>query len=226
MTLNPSGFLATPTSATAPAVLVLHAWWGLNATIRSFCQRLADAGFVAFAPDLYRGQVADTIPAAEALGAALDKESARARADIVAAARFLTERGAGPIGNPATNSSTNPALAVIGFSLGAYYALDLAATHPALVSRGVLFYGTGSDDVSRSRAAWLGHFAANDPYEPPENVEALEAALRQTGRPVTFHRYPGTGHWFFEPDRAEAYDATAAALAWDRTLDFLQGAGE
>jgi carboxymethylenebutenolidase len=38
---------------------------------------------------------------------------------------------------------------------------------------------------------------------------------------VTFYRYPGTGHWFCEPDRTDAYDPTAAELAWERTLTFL-----
>jgi carboxymethylenebutenolidase len=86
----------------------------------------------------------------------------------------------------------------------------------------VLFYGTGPVDLSRSRAAYQGHFAANDPYEPAEYVDALEEGMRKTGRPVEFHRYADVGHWFFEPDRADAYDAEAAGLAWERTLEFLK----
>jgi carboxymethylenebutenolidase len=62
---DPQAFLATPTSGTGPGVLVLHAWWGLNDTMKAFCSRLADAGFVAFAPDLYHGKIADTIPDAK-----------------------------------------------------------------------------------------------------------------------------------------------------------------
>ena len=58
------GYLATPEHGEGPGVLVLHAWWGLNDTMRAVCMRLAEAGFVAFAPDLYHGKVADTIPAA------------------------------------------------------------------------------------------------------------------------------------------------------------------
>ena len=77
-------------------------------------------------------------------------------------------------------------------------------------------------DFSSSRAAYLGHFADNDEYEPQANVDALEEALRRAGRRVTFHRYAGTGHWFFEPDRPQAYNEVAAKLAWDRTLAFLQ----
>ena len=113
-------------------------------------------------------------------------------------------------------------LAVIGFSLGAYYALDLAAADPEHIRSVVLFYGTGGGDFSSSRAAYLGHFADNDEYEPQANVDALEDALRRAGRQVTFHRYAGTGHWFFEPDRSQAYNRGAANLAWERTLTFLQ----
>jgi carboxymethylenebutenolidase len=73
-----------------------------------------------------------------------------------------------------------------------------------------------------SRAAYLGHFAENDEFEPASNVDDLEESLRRAGRPVTFHRYGGTGHWFFEPDRPQTYNPAAARLAWDRTLAFLR----
>lgn len=209
---QPDGFLAVPSTGNGGAVLVLHAWWGLNKTMKDFCTRLADAGFVAFAPDLYHGKVAGTIPDAEVLGKALDADADRAKAEIADAARFLSER-AGP---------EHPALAVIGFSLGAYYALDLSAADPERIRSVVLFYGTGPADFTKSRASYLGHFAEVDEYEPQSYVDELEAALRSAGRPVTFHRYPGTGHWFFEPDRPQAFDPPAATLAWDRTLAFLR----
>src|SRR5206468_3439303 len=117
-------------SGTGKPVLVLHAWWGLNDTIRSICTRLAEAGFVAFAPDLYHGQIARTIPEAEALGSALDANHVQAEAEIVEATRFLEER-AGQAGG----------VAVLSFSLGAYYALELADADPEHVHSIVLFYG-------------------------------------------------------------------------------------
>ncbi len=207
---QPAGFLAVPPSGAGSGVLVLHAWWGLNATTRAFCTRLADAGFVAFAPDLYGGRVADTVAGAEALARGLDGN--RANADVAAAARFVGER-AGPGGR---------GIAVIGFSLGASYALDLAEADPERVRSVVLFYGTGASEFPHARAAYLGHFAANDPFEPKASVDGLEESLRRAGRAVTFHRYPDTGHWFFEPDRVDAYDREAAELAWERTLAFLR----
>ena len=208
---KPDGFLAVPPSGRGPGVLVLHAWWGLNDTIKAVCTRLAEAGFVAFAPDLYHGQAADTIPGAEALVKALDSNHLQAKAEIANATMFLNER-VGP---------DNRGIAVMGFSLGAYYALDLAATHPGHIHSVVLCYGTGDGDFGNSKAAYLGHFADNDEFEPQSNVDNLEANLRRVGRPVTFYIYPGTAHWFFEPDRPQ-YNPAAASLAWERTLAFLR----
>jgi carboxymethylenebutenolidase len=206
---QPDGYLAVPPTGTGPGVLVLHAWWGLNDTIKTFCTRLAESGFVVFAPDLYHGKVADTIPDAETLGKALDANHLQARAEIVEATRFLSERA-------------DRGLAVIGFSLGAYYALDLSAADPEHIRSVVVFYGTGADDFTNSQADYLGHFAETDEFEPQSNVDHLEESLKRAGRPVTFYRYSGTGHWFFEPDRPESYNQVAASLAWDRTLAFLK----
>jgi carboxymethylenebutenolidase len=209
---QPQGFLAVPPTGKGKGVLVLHAWWGLNDTIKAFCTRLVESGFVAFAPDLYHGQVTDNIAEAETLGNALDTNHLQAKADIADATMFLNERA----------SQVDRGLAVIGFSLGAYYALDLAAADPEQIRSVVLFYGTGGGDFSSSRAAYLGHFAEKDEFEPQANVDNLEESLRRAGHPVTFYRYSNTGHWFFEPDRTQAYHQAAASLAWSRTLAFLK----
>jgi len=208
---QPQGFLAVPPTGKGPGVLVLHAWWGLNDTMKAFCTQLAESGVVAFAPDLYHGKVADNIADAETLGKALDTNHLQAKADIADATMFLNER----VGQ------ADRGLAVIGFSLGAYYALDLAATDPEHIRSVVVFYGTGGGDYSSSRAAYLGHFAEKDEFEPQSNIDDLEESLRRAGRPVTFYRYSGTGHWFFERDRQGAYNHEAATLAWERTLSFL-----
>jgi carboxymethylenebutenolidase len=204
------GYLAVPESGKGPGVLVLHPWWGLNDTMKELCDRLAGEGFIACAPDLYHGQVAVTIEEAEVLSSKLDPE--QAKADIAEAVKLLWER-ANPEGQ---------GLGVMGFSLGAYFALGLAVDTPEPVRAVVLFYGTGPGDHPRSKAAYLGHFAQIDDYEPATEVEGLESALRTAGRPVTFYRYEGVGHWFFEPDRREAYNQPAAQLAWERTISFLR----
>jgi carboxymethylenebutenolidase len=213
MTLTqPQGFLTAPPDGKGAGVLVLHAWWGLNDTIKAFCRRLAQSGFVVFAPDLYHGKVADSIPEAEILGSALDGNHLQAEAEVANAARFLFEHAGQP----------KEGLAVVGFSLGAYYALQLSTTDPELIRSVVVFYGSGVEDFSNAKAAYLGHFAENDPYEPAAHVDYLEEALRKANRQASIYRYPGTGHWFFEPDRKQNYHPAAAELAWDRTLAFLK----
>lgn len=209
--VQPEGYLAMPTAGQGSPVLVLHAWWGLNETVQAFCRRLAEAGFVVFAPDLYHGKVTDQIVEAEALVTALDANFQKARAEVAEAVAFLK-----------TRADQAGGVAVIGFSLGAFYALDLSASDPQNIRSVVLFYGTGPADFDHAQAEYIGHFAANDPFEPQSNVEELREALKKAGRTVTFYVYPSTGHWFFEPDRADAYDASAAELAWERTLAFLK----
>src|SRR5437763_16850 len=126
---QPDGYLALPAAGGGSPVLVLHAWWGLNDTIKAFCTRLAEAGFVAFAPDLYHGQVAEDIPGAEKLARALGANQQQAKSEIAGAVTFLNERA----------GQTAAGLAVIGFSLGASYALDLAGDLEQLSSV-VVFY--------------------------------------------------------------------------------------
>jgi carboxymethylenebutenolidase len=75
-------------------------------------------------------------------------------------------------------------------------------------------------DYSKASAAYLCHFAQDDPFEPAESVAQMEQALQAAGRPVTCYTYPGTKHWFFEDNRPE-YDAEAARVAWERTIAFL-----
>jgi carboxymethylenebutenolidase len=203
-------YVAVPAAGrSGPGVLVLHAWWGLNDTFRDLADRLADEGFVALAPDLFGDSgVVKTVDEAEA------RTEAASGADMAARAESGLEE---VLAHPAVIGRQ---VGVVGFSLGAAWALKLSQHRPE-VAAVVAFYGTADGDYSRSHAAYLGHYAPGDEWEPDDDVDTFEAKLRAAGRPVSFERYAGARHWFFEPDRPE-YDRAAADLAWNRTIAFLR----
>ncbi len=210
-----SAYLAVPEQGSGPGVLVLHAWWGLTEPFRHVCDRLAEAGFVALAPDLYRGKTTASVEEAEALGAALDRDVERWRGDIAGAVQFLRHHEA------THRADGRGTLALVGFSLGGAYALDMSVTLAEEIAAVVTFYVAWPEpDYRRASAAYLCHFAEDDPFEPAESVAQMEQALQAAGRPVTCYTYPGTTHWFFEENRPE-YDAQAARVAWERTIAFL-----
>lgn len=206
-------YLAVPPSGKGAGVLVLHAWWGLNDVFRDFCDRLAQAGFVALAPDMFSGKIARTVEEAEQLVSHLNWE--QVFPPIILSAMEVLRK------HPAVSGN---GLGIVGLSFGEYWALWLAQQKPELIRAVTLFYGTngGGGDFQQSKAAFLGHFAETDPNEPVPVIQALEKNLKSVNRPTTFYTYPGTGHWFFEKDRPDAYNAQAAQLAWDRTIAFLR----
>ncbi|CAN5866598.1 dienelactone hydrolase family protein [soil metagenome] len=205
-----TAYLVEPPGGHGPGVLVLHAWWGLTPFFRGICDRLAAAGYTALAPDLHLGDTAETPDEAERLLASNDPNRV---ADLVlssaATLRLAPSTPDAPIG-------------VLGFSMGASWALWLSARAPAQVDAAAVFYGAQNVDFVDARAAFLGHFAEHDEFVSDDELVAMEAHLRLVGKDVEFHRYPGTGHWFFEEDREAAYDRAAAEQAWERTIDFFR----
>lgn len=204
-----TGYLAVPVAGKGPGVIVLHAWWGLTPFFMGMCDRLAEQGFVAFAPDQHEGRTAATIDEAKAL---MESQDQQRTGDVaIAATKLLAEHSA----------VQGADLGVIGFSMGAAWAIVLSTYAPEHIAGVVLFYGSYAIDFTPARAVFQGHFAVADEWESEEDVRRMESAMREAGREVTLYRYPGTGHWFFEQDRT-AYDDNAARLAWERTLTFLR----
>jgi carboxymethylenebutenolidase len=194
---------------TGPGVLVLHSWWGLTPMFKDLCDRLADEGFVALAPDLLDGRRPETAAEAELELAEVDpNESAALILSSIVALRSQTDDPDGPV-------------AVLGFSMGASWVLWLATRQPDSVRSVVAYYGTQDIAFDDLTAPVLAHFAETDPFVSDDDVAYLEAQLRLLGKEVEVVRHPGTGHWFAEPDR-DAYDAAAAERAWVRTVDFLR----
>jgi len=202
------GYWDKPKSGQGPAVLVLPAWWGLNSFFKGLCDRLADEGFTAFAPDLYQGKTASTVDEAKTLRSRLNQKQTYADLLRTVDELYQLDGISKPIG-------------VIGFSMGARFGLELSAQKTKEISAVVSFYGASNVDYSSSNAAYLGHFAEKDEWVAASGVKKLERTLRSAGRPVSFYTYPGTGHWFFEADRPDAYVPSSAQLAWERTIEFL-----
>lgn len=199
------GYRAAPGDG-GPGVLVLHAWWGLNDDVRAFADGLSTSGFVVHAPDLFSGVTATTASEATALHKALDRT--RLNAELLKAAAALAA------------ASSTATIGVVGFSLGANWAVSLAKYRPDIIDRLVLYYGKGTGSLGKVRARILVHLAETDDFL--SNFAGFRANVDKAEIEMTVHQYSGTGHWFAEPSVADAYDATAAASAFQRTLTFLR----
>lgn len=206
------GYLALPARGSGPGVLVLQEWWGLVDHIRDVCDRLARAGFVALAPDLYRGESASDPDAAGRL--MMDLEIPRAARDLDAAVTALLNE-TGTVGG---------SVGVVGFCMGGQLAL-LAATQNRRIGAAVDCYGIHPNvelEFESLAAPVLGIFAERDSFVPPDAARKLEAALRAAGKRVDFTIFPGVDHAFLNDTRADVYDAPAAERAWGLIVSFLR----
>jgi carboxymethylenebutenolidase len=203
------GYLALPDTP-GPAVLVLHDWYGLLPHVRRACDELAAEGFVALAPDLYRGRSALTPAEAERLRDAL--ESATALRVVRAAREWV-----------ATHPQVAPRrVGMVGFSLGAWFALR-AATEGRFDVVVTYYAALEGADLAPIPCPVLGHYAERDEFDgPPEEVPArFFAFLAGGGTPAEHHVYAGTEHSFANAD-VPLYAEEAAKTAWTRTVGFLK----
>jgi carboxymethylenebutenolidase len=205
------GYLARPREGAGkwPAVLVVHENRGLNPYIEDVTRRLAVANFLAFAPDALTplGGYPGNDDKGRELQATLDR--AKILEDMAAGAAFVRD-----------HPSSTRKLGVIGFCFGGFVANALAVRMPDLEAA-VPFYGgqPPAADVPKIKASLLLHYAGND-TRVNEGWPAYEAALKANKADYTAHFYDGANHGFHN-DTTPRYDAAAAKLAWDRTLEFL-----
>jgi carboxymethylenebutenolidase len=209
------GYLAAPASVHGPATIVLQEWWGVDEHIRTICDRLAAEGFFALAPDLYRGETTAEPSEAQQKMMALSMEEAEK--DMCGAAEYLASL-------PGVEGS---GVAAIGFCLGGGLAVWAAATCPNIVAAVSYYYVMphGRPDFTGISGPVLGHFGTADEFIPLEDADQLESELRDAGVDVTFHRYEGGGHAFFnDTNRLGTYDPDLAQSSWERTISFLRSA--
>jgi carboxymethylenebutenolidase len=192
-----------------PAVLVIHENRGLNPHIEDVARRIALEGYLVLAPDALGplGGYPGDEDKARSLFATLDQK--KTAEDFAAAAQWLQ-----------THPESTGKLGAVGFCYGGGVAHALAVRMPGL-SAAVPFYGNhpSPDDAAKVKAPLLIHFAGVD-----ERINAAwpayEVALKAAGVRYTAHQYPGTQHGFHN-DTTPRFDASAAKLAWERTLAFF-----
>jgi carboxymethylenebutenolidase len=201
----------------APGVVVIQEWWGLNDQIKHVAERLAGAGYHVLVPDLYKGKVTVEEAEAEHLMGKLDFADATTQ-DVRGAVQFLKEN--------------SPKVAVLGFCMGGALTI-LSAVHIREADAAVCWYGVPPEDAVDARAIKLplqGHFAKHDEFFPPEQVQALEKRLKEGNVSYEFYWYDAKhafgnetlgGHNPHVEKLADHYEPEAAHLAWQRTLDFL-----
>src|ERR1700720_366112 len=210
-------YIARPTVLPAPAVVVLHEVFGVNADIRKTCDELAEQGFIAVAPDLFWRQEpgVDLSVTSEPdwqhglrLYQAFDRD---------AGARDIKDTANAVAKLPGCSGS----VAVLGYCLGGLMTFLAAARYGA--DAAVVYHGGDTEkylgEVDGLNAPLLMHLAEEDEFIPKPAQAEIKAALARKPN-ATVYSYPGQHHAFARHNGAD-YNATAAALANGRTSEFL-----
>jgi carboxymethylenebutenolidase len=208
------GYLAVPESGSGPGVIVIQEWWGLTDYIVGVADKLAAAGFVALAPDLFGGTTTHDADEAGKLMTELPVD--QAARDLGGAVDFLITHDA----------VTSPTVGAIGFCMGGGFVLMLAAQQKLKVSAAVPFYGVGPavpDEFADLTAAVQGHYAENDDFHPADQArEQADQIRKESGAEVEYFFYPA-GHAFHNDENLlGTYDAEQSQIAWDRAVEFLK----
>ncbi len=213
---NAGGYLAMPHSGTGPGVIVVQEWWGLDSGIKEMTDRLATAGFVALAPDLYHGELAGHMEMDKAAELMNSLPSERAGRDMSGAVDYLANHEA----------TTGDGIGVMGFCMGGLLTFVLAALRPDKIKAAVPFYGfpQGDDqpDYSKIEASIQGHMAENDDFFPPAAAMHLHNELQALGKNASITVHKGSGHAFMAPHNAlGTQDPDLAAEVWPKATAFL-----
>ena len=203
-----SGYLARPSSGEpAPVVIVIQEWWGLNEHIMDVTRRFAQAGFVALAPDLYKGAVATEPDEARKLVMELDQPEAVLEIDQAMA--FLLDQ----------DYALGDKAGVVGYCMGGGLALQAAVVSDR-VGAAVPYYGTllTPEEAAQVKAPVQAHYGSEDRFDLGELDAMVQIIQDETDFAAEAYVYEGAPHAFFNDERADAYRPEAAEESWARTL--------
>ena len=203
-----------------PALVVIQHQTGVDAFIQGMAQRLADAGYLAAAPNLYHRDGPDCQDDARTRSQRLGDR--RVTNDIGATVKFLQNY-------PAVDGKR---IGIIGFCMGGRIVYLAAATNPAFKAAVTFYPGNTGRAWGRDIPSPLertvdiqcpiqGHFGDDDKNPSSEDRQKLAAELTKHSKPHEFYAYAGAGHAFMDNTK-ESYRPGAEAQAWPRTLEFLR----
>lgn len=202
-----SAYVALPDAGNNKAVVVIQEWWGLNDHIKDIAGRYASEGFIAIAPDLYRGRLASN-----------PEEAGRMMHDL------KIEDGLGTIRNSVDAARDKYDLShfgITGFCMGGTFALRAACELEGF-SAAAPFYGDIPEEevLRKLKTPTIFISGTKDAWINPEKVATLEEAAEKYELPIHSVKYEAD-HAFFNNTRPEVYDETAAKDAWALVVGFF-----
>jgi carboxymethylenebutenolidase len=219
------GYYVTPAgTGKFPAVIVLMEAFGLNNWCKSICNRLAQSGFAAIAPDFYRGTTYEYTDVAGAIGKLKSLNDDAIMSDVGKSIDFLA-------GKSEINAN---GIGVIGFCMGGRYAFLTNAVYPTKIKAAISFYGGGIDATAGNplgqksildrsptmQSPIMLMYGSEDQLIAADEHGRVAAALSKAKKRYILNLFPKAGHGFMS-DRRENYAPEAAAEAWMMTTGFF-----
>ncbi|MDA8193083.1 MAG: dienelactone hydrolase family protein [Thermaerobacter sp.] len=234
----------------APAVIVIHEIWGLDAHILDVARRFAAQGYIGFAPQLYTGAMAEAMTPArimagmqvlrnappevqrdpERLQATWGDRSPEEQQALTTLIKVMSPATRAQFARDVSGAvrflAARPEvdsrrIACLGFCMGGGITANVATLVPDLW-KAVIFYGENPplDRVPAINSQVLGLYGEADP-RITDTVPSLAEAMAAHGKSFAYQVYPGAPHAFFNDTRDATYRPEAAQDAWRRVLDFL-----
>ena len=210
---NVTGHIAKPKGeGLFPTVIVIQEWWGLDAQTMSIADRFAKEGYLAFAPDLYHGELAQ-LGDSETAMKLVQKYGPSSPADLATVFDALR-----------SHTDCSGKIGSVGFCFGGRMSLSLSTLRP--VDAVCTFYGGGMQTIfenlrAKLRVPVLGLFGDADMSIPVGTVEEFDKLLDEVGVEHEVIVYPNSGHAFFRDSDPKVYKPEASKDAWERVKKFF-----